>query len=304
MSVLPSIIIPTYNGVHRLQVTLPFLLSQSITPLEYIIVIDGSEDDTLDWISSQHLPDNCKVQFTSNAGRSGARNFGASLAQSDILLFVDDDIRVPYHFVERHSALQFLHPNSLISGDVRQDLNTHINFDICAFRDFCERKWISGIPSHCLFFGFHFTSQNLSVSKSTFHLLGGFDHRLTDSEDFLLGVLAVKNSTPIIFDPSLVSYHCDYGDLDYLIRRNSEYIVSKLMLADLSSEVKDSFSYVLSVPSAHNFFKNLARRLFVYNSCWRHLTHSPAFFHLPRSLRFKIYDYLLSSSVARRLNLI
>lgn len=304
MSSLPSIVIPSYNGLHRLKISLPSLLRQSLSPLEYILVIDGSDDGSIEWIRGQGLPCNFNIAATSNCGRSAARNLGASLARSDLLIFVDDDICVPFHFVERHCELQSLYPNSLISGDVQQDLNTDLNFDICAFRRSCEQRWSSSMPRHEVFCGFHFTTQNLSINQAVFALLGGFDQRLTDSEDFLLGVYAAKNSIPIYFDPSLVSYHCDYGDLEYLIRRNAEYISSKHRLAELCPDVKDNYSYVLSVPSCRGLFKNLVRRFFVYNYLWRKIIHSRVFYFLPKSLRFKVYDYILSSSVGRRLQLI
>lgn len=304
MTSLPSIIIPSYNGLHRLKISLPSLFCQSLSPLEYILVIDGSDDGSIEWIRRQVLPRNFNMAVTSNGGRSTARNLGATLARSDLLIFVDDDIRVPFHFVERHHELQSLYPNSLISGDVQQDLHTDLNVDICAFRKFSEQRWSSYIPRHEVFCGFHFTTQNLSINQAVFERLGGFDQRLTDSEDFLLGVHAVRHSIPIYFDPLLVSYHCDYGDLEYLIRRNAEYISSKHRLAELCPDVKDSYSYVLSAPSCRGLLRNLVRRLFVYNYFWRKIIHTRGFYSFPKSLRFKIYDYILSSSVARRLQLI
>lgn len=303
MSAPVSVIIPSYNGLQKLIATLPSVLNQSVAPSEYILVIDGSTDGTLDWISQQDLPFGFTVHFMPNGGRSRARNYGACLARTDLLIFLDDDIKVPFNFVERHQFLQSLYPNSLISGDVRQDLSSTLNTDICAFRRDCEMKWAASVPPDRVSRMFHFTTQNLSIKKSVFLGLGGFDERLTDSEDFHLGVLAAKQSIPIYFDPSLVSYHCDYGDLGYLIRRNTEYIASKLRLAELCRDVKDNYSYVLSRPSSRGLFKNIARRLFVYNSFWHYLTRTPAFSCLPQFIRFKIYDYILSSSVARRLGL-
>lgn len=304
MSSAVTVIIPTYNGFQRLFATLPSLLHQSVAPYEYILVIDGSTDGTLEWINQQDLPSNFIVCSTPNRGRSRARNLGASLARTDLLIFVDDDIKVPPNFVERHQALQVLYPNSLISGDVRQDLNSTYNKDICAFRRDCDMRWAASAPTDHVSRMFRFTTQNLSIVRSVFLSLGGFDERLTDSEDFFLGVLAVKQSIPIYFDPTLVSYHCDYGDLDYLIRRNAEYIASKLRLAELCRDVRDNYSYVLSLPSSRSFIKKFARRFLVYNAFWRYLTHSRAFLSLPQSFRFKIYDYILSSSTAHRLGLI
>ena len=45
-----SVVIPSYNGAHRIHRTLDALVDQTHLPEEVIVVIDGSTDDTADVI--------------------------------------------------------------------------------------------------------------------------------------------------------------------------------------------------------------------------------------------------------------
>jgi glycosyltransferase involved in cell wall biosynthesis len=84
-----SIIIPTWNGVCRIQRCLDALHNQNIEQsFEIIVVNDGSDDDTAEIVARDP-----RVRLISqpNAGPAAARNHGAQKASGEIIVFTDDD---------------------------------------------------------------------------------------------------------------------------------------------------------------------------------------------------------------------
>lgn len=292
-----TIVIPSFNGLEKLQSTLGSFLNQSVNPIQYILILDGSTDGSAAWLKQQNLPKNFEIISQPNAGRAAARNTGARHASGDILIFVDDDIKLPYNFIERHLELQQHYPNSLISGDVVQDLTGKKNSDFCHFRRHQESLWTCHIDKSKIFHDFHFTTANLSINKFLFERLGSFDELLNDGEDFLLGMKATQQGIPIRFDPSLVSYHCDYCDLGFFIQRSIQYAESKQKIFLLYPEFTGKYAYAHNQPRASTFLVKEVRRFFRFGRSWRKLINSALFKCIPRKARFKLYDYIISSSL-------
>jgi glycosyltransferase involved in cell wall biosynthesis len=87
---LVTIFTPTYDRAHFLPETIESILSQDYSNLEYIVLDNGSSDDTQailrrygDAVRWEHHPD--------NIGLSRAINRGFELARGDIIGFVSDD---------------------------------------------------------------------------------------------------------------------------------------------------------------------------------------------------------------------
>jgi glycosyltransferase involved in cell wall biosynthesis len=79
------------------------LLKQTYSPLEIIVVDDGSTDSTVSIV--ENLKDTYRKGFLSlyhqsHKGPATARNFGASKAKGEILVFVDADMSFDISFVE------------------------------------------------------------------------------------------------------------------------------------------------------------------------------------------------------------
>lgn len=96
-----SVIIPTYNRKHSLLRTLQSLEQQTVPMhrLEVIVVDDGSKDDTRT-ITSQQFPFTLRYLQQKNQGATAARNYGASTSQSDVLVFIDDDMSISPETIE------------------------------------------------------------------------------------------------------------------------------------------------------------------------------------------------------------
>ena len=87
-----SIVTPTYNRAYALSRIAEAILKQDFDDYEWIIVDDGSTDDTKD-IVAKLKKDNPKIKYLQqdNKGASVARNRGASEAQGEWIVYLDSD---------------------------------------------------------------------------------------------------------------------------------------------------------------------------------------------------------------------
>lgn len=84
-------IITTYNGRTRgfIDRAITSVLEQSAPPEEFVVIDDGSQDGTADWLRSRHP--NLRVVSKANGGPASARNRGVLETHSPFLCFLDDD---------------------------------------------------------------------------------------------------------------------------------------------------------------------------------------------------------------------
>ena len=178
-----STIIPLYNGELYIQQTIESVMSQTLLPMELIIVNDGSTDNAMALIENMQASFPIRLVHQENAGQSSARNHGARLAKGDILAFLDqDDIWYPDHLeclappfhtngrlgwvysdvdeIDRNGQMVTL--NLLSTLPIKHPKQSLIQL-------LCEDMLI--LPSTCL------------ISKGAFDSINGFDETLSGSED-------------------------------------------------------------------------------------------------------------------------
>ena len=97
-----SVVIPCYNAATFLRETLDSVLSQTYTPLEVIVVDDGSTDESAT-IARLYGPP-VRVICQENQGESVARNRGMDEAHGDWVALLDADDRWLPHKLERQLA--------------------------------------------------------------------------------------------------------------------------------------------------------------------------------------------------------
>ncbi len=103
---LISVIIPVYNGEKTIRETIESVLSQTFRDFELIILNDGSQDSTLEVVSS--IQDSrLKVFSHPNAGLAASRNRGTFHAVGEYISFIDaDDLWTPDKLETQLKALQ------------------------------------------------------------------------------------------------------------------------------------------------------------------------------------------------------
>lgn len=102
---LVSVIVPSYNRAHTLEVALRSALSQTYGNIEVIVVDDGSTDGTRSLVES--LPSRVTYLYQENAGVSAARNRAMSAARGEYIAFLDsDDCWYPWKIEAQLAALR------------------------------------------------------------------------------------------------------------------------------------------------------------------------------------------------------
>lgn len=113
-----SVLIPCRNGEAYLEETLQSIATQSLAPLEVLVVDDGSTDRTRE-IAERYAP---LVRVVRNVGRgvSAARTHGQALARGAFFQFVDaDDLLTPRALESRRAALDATGGDVAVSDWVR-----------------------------------------------------------------------------------------------------------------------------------------------------------------------------------------
>lgn len=210
---MASIIIPTYNGAHRIARAIRALSTQSILPDEVVVVVDGSSDNTLDvldGLAKEFKTLHIKVVVQPNSGRSEAKNRGILEATSDLLVFLDDDMEPVPSWLESHVKHHLAVADSLASGSLLAPPVPERN-ELQRYQAWLHSAWHppSDSNSSCELCFPYVHAGNFSAHKKTLMLLGNFYSGLRDCEDRLLALTALEHAVRLFLLPAAQCTHHD-----------------------------------------------------------------------------------------------
>ena len=215
-----SIIIPSFNGSERLRRLLPTLAPISGKHTKVIVVVDGSDDGSLELIK-RDFPSIAPIWRT-NGGRAAARNSGAQATNSELIIFLDDDCIPEAQFINEHRKHHEKHPNTIATGPAFSPLGTNTEFEqyrrAKSFESHNSLLHLEDI-THLQFL----SAANMSIPKILFEKLGGFNEALRDCEDYDLAIRAAKRSIAIYYLPNAVVAHDDRLTIGSYISRIASY---------------------------------------------------------------------------------
>ena len=186
-----SVIIPTFNRKKTLERAIQSVMNQSLSPFEILIIDDGSNDGTEEWIKENFQ--NIKYIYQNNHGVSSARNIGIENAYGDWVAFLDsDDEWLPNKLYEQVKAIdsnpemKFFHTNEIwIRNGVRvNQMKKHKKYGGYIFEKCLDICRVS--PSSVL------------IQKEVFDNIGIFDESLRVCEDYDLW-LRITSKYPVVF---------------------------------------------------------------------------------------------------------
>src|SRR5690606_7521656 len=96
---LASVVVPLWNGLEHIEECLSSLLQQTYTPLEIIVVDNGSTDGSAE-VVERHFETVRLLRNEQNLGFSAACNRGLEAARGEILLLLNQDTIVEPDWVE------------------------------------------------------------------------------------------------------------------------------------------------------------------------------------------------------------
>lgn len=86
-----SVVMPTVGRLTLLTRAVESVLSQSYPHLELVVVDDGSEDGTAEWLATVDDPRVVVVRNDARCGEGHSRNRALDIATGDVITFLDDD---------------------------------------------------------------------------------------------------------------------------------------------------------------------------------------------------------------------
>lgn len=126
-----SVIIPVYNTEKYVRQCVESVLQQTYTPIEVILVNDGSIDNSLS-IIKKFESENVIVINKKNGGVVSARNAGIKIATGEYIAFVDSDDYIDPTMYEKlicqmeqdKTEMIFMSPNSVKAAKVKNGVIT------------------------------------------------------------------------------------------------------------------------------------------------------------------------------------
>jgi len=219
-----SVIIPTFNRRESLLRALSGLARQSYGPdFEAIVISDGSTDGTAEAARSLTVPFQLRMIEQKNQGPSVARNHGAKLASSPLLVYMDDDIEPVPQFLEAHARAHANDPSLVLIGPQSGPENEPMSHWIAwehrmlqkQYENFVAGVWTAG-PNNLY-------SGNFSLRRE--HLLqsGGFNEAFTRQEDVELGFRLERQGLHFLFCPEAIGIHRPTRSFESWYRTPYEY---------------------------------------------------------------------------------
>jgi GT2 family glycosyltransferase len=222
---LTSVVILTHNKLPVTRRCMPTLLETQGAEWELIVVDNGSDDGTPEWLDGFAASAGARgvrmtiVRNAGNIGCSTARNQGATAASGDHLVFMDNDVSVRHRSWMRELARRFDDETVGVAGP--KLVYPHPPHDIqCAgvgisqngrvlFRGRGERR---DLPE----FNREQDMQTLisacfMVRRRAFDEAGGFDEAFNpvEFEDFDLCYRIRESGSRVVYVPSVEMYHLE-----------------------------------------------------------------------------------------------
>lgn len=176
---LISIILPVYNGEKTIRATIESVLQQTHTDFELIIINDGSQDRTLETVSS-FADHRLRVFSYPNAGVTVSRNRGLVQVKGDYVAFIDADDLWTFDKLEAQLTLLQANPQAAVAyswsdfiGEAGQFLHRG-----------CHAQIAGNVYADLLVVDFLENGSNPLIRRQALIEVGEFDESLPVGEDW------------------------------------------------------------------------------------------------------------------------
>jgi glycosyltransferase involved in cell wall biosynthesis len=229
-----SVVVPTFNRRETVTRTLATLFAQDASPASYemIVVVDGSTDGTGEALRAIQPACRFRVIEQDNQGPSAARNTGFRSAETELVLFLDDDMLCDPRLISAHIAAHRAGGRMVgfgalfLSADSPRTLAAE-----CFHREIgalhLQRRRNSATPWHagdCVF-------SNSSLPRALLEEIGGFDEQFRMREDLELGIrLFAAGVVPRYIDEAIAYQYYDKTAAD-LIHDAEAFAPADVLLA-------------------------------------------------------------------------
>jgi glycosyltransferase involved in cell wall biosynthesis len=201
-----SVVVPTRNRRRQLELALRSVLWQEDADLEVVVVDDGSTDDTASFVAG--IQDQ-RVRLIGNdpqIGVSAARNRGVAEARGDWIAFLDDDdLWAPTKLRLQLATLRTTGSQWAYGGEVIVDQDLRVLDGSPPPRPQQVTEWLEhydAVPGG---------TSSVVVSRELLAQVGGFDPRLSASEDWDLWIRLGRRDLPACVATPIVAVSVDHA---------------------------------------------------------------------------------------------
>ncbi len=231
-----SIVIATHDRHESLRQLMADLAAQTFPGFarEVIVVDDASAVPVTVEVGAALPQGTFRLLRVPHGGPGAARHAGARVAAGTVLIFVDDDMRLPPTFIESHVA-HYRHTleHVVVLGNIQPSdaIDAMPLFERYHARQLARMQQAmraGTVPPR----GVHLCTGNVSMRRRDYLEAGGFDPSLARSEDRELGVRLEQRGCRFVFGSDAVTYHgSDHRDVSVWRRRNELYGRADLIIA-------------------------------------------------------------------------
>ncbi|PYR72050.1 MAG: hypothetical protein DMG20_00960, partial [Acidobacteria bacterium] len=205
-----SVVIPTKNRSALLAETIDRVESQTIPGDHYeVLVIDNASTDDTRAILEQKagIYPNLKFDFQKKPGAAATRNVGIRLANSDLILFIDDDVQAEPALLQAHLDCHIRNPNSSVIGAVSMPWGDTSDPFLKYLRD--HRILNPYTPSKGPIDFSYYHTCNVSTPRRMLLDVGGFneDFKVYGMEDIELGYRLERAGCRMVFAEDARAVH-------------------------------------------------------------------------------------------------
>jgi glycosyltransferase involved in cell wall biosynthesis len=200
---LISVIIPSYNSARFVPQAVQSVLEQTYSPVEVIVVDDGSTDDTRERLDLRN--GRIRYIYQSNGGLSKARNRGINEAHGDLIAFLDaDDQWLPEKLQKQWQCLR-VHPDA---GLVHTDIYRLYEPGGARVHKYCDRERFSSYCYTEFFWGNAVVPSTVLVTRRCLEEVGRFDEDIhgASTQDMDLWIRVARHFPLSYVDEPLVLY--------------------------------------------------------------------------------------------------
>ena len=283
-------ILCTYNSEETVLAALESILNQLVTPTEIIIIDDFSQDKTIELIQKaiNNLPKINFIKNEVNLGQAASRNKAAQIANSEILVFFDDDDVSQPERAQAHIQMYLDSADISFVSSTKKYANGYsveCKNQNLSLKNLSAKDWVlkltTGQAKPALK-NLWVPCSTCAVNRTFFLAIGGFDiamRRLEDAEFFVRAAIAKasvswSNQDLVIRNASFASDKG--GQIDSQFERNL-----LIKYKELLSPIKYRNALVLSEIREAYFSKQYIK--FVYKAATNPLLLANS---IGRSVRF------------------
>jgi len=227
-----SIIMPIYNAYPYLKDSLFSSLNQTYADLEIIVIDDGSNDGSIDYLNE--INDNRLFVYKNDKkGACSARNLGLKKAKGEFIQFLDADDILSLDKIEKQVNLLQKHPNRIAVCSTVHFYEDHLNGTIT------DSKFLYSTDNADDFLlnlyggdgcNFEMISPNAWLTpKKIINKAGFWDEELIKDQDGEYFCRVVIASDGVCYEPNVFSYYRKYSKGNSISSgRTKNHILSQL----------------------------------------------------------------------------